>query len=868
MPRFGVQFIAVILCAFGFWISELRLAGAKPAWVRASVRDDVTVTTLDNELTVVLAPKAGSSVATVNVWIGVGSVHEPPELNGIAHFFEHMIFKGSAQYEGIVDSVIEGLGGTSNASTSLDYTEYYISLPSEHVNAAIALWADLLINGVFAEAELLRERAVVLREGDQRDDDPDSYFFRRARRAFYGAHPYGQPILGTEETVSGITREAFRAWLDAYYVPNNMIVIVAGGIDPEAALQQVETHFGSMEARPLPELAVPALAPRTTVEQFELTRDIEQERLYMAWPGPAISDLDDMVAMDVLLSILSEGRSSRFYRNIIRDLGVVTAADASYFTTRYPSVFSLSAQYPPDRAALVRNALLYEMERILEGDLTPAEVETAQTILVAGLERQFERSRGLASFLGFYGMLTGDPLYGFEYLDRIRAITVADVVAVARKYVRPGTQLEARLRPEAAASAVPAERDVLLTLDNGLRLLLQEDKSTGVVTFQTFVGTGTSVEPSDQAGISAFTQSLLLRGTASRSEADIFEAIENMGATLSQSQLPDMAILTLVATTDTWRDALPIYLDVLMNPAFAEEEFNRLQRERLLAIEAERDSHFTTIYHRLLRALYGDGGYGNPELGTSESIGDLTLDDVKAFYAQYYVPANMAVAAVGHMEAELMAARLETAWQAPAGPDALRRPRGLRQINLETSQTVTTERADANLTWLVMGFPGPAASSEDYAAMKVLNSIIGSGSSSRLFSLVRGQEGQAYSVGSFLPSRAGHSHLALYAIVLPEYSEAAADAMLAIAQDIAARGVTQEELDLAVRREIGDYVRRRETAEQRAFDLGWYEMLGAGYALGEAYPDRLRAVTAADVQRVASQYLQHHVVSVLQPPPQ
>ena len=866
MPRFGVQFIAIALCAFGVWISELGLAGAQPAWVRASVRDDVTVTTLDNELTVVLAPKAGSSVATVNVWIGVGSVHEPPELNGIAHFFEHMIFKGSAQYEGIVDSVIEGWGGTSNAATSLDYTEYYISLPSEHVNAAIELWADLLINGVFAEDELLRERAVVLREGDQRDDDPDSYFFRRARSAFYGAHPYGQPILGTEETVSGITREAFLAWLEAYYVPNNMIVIVAGDIDSEAALQQVKTHFGSMEARPLPALAAPALAPRTTVERLELTRDVEQERLYMAWPGPAISDRDDMVAMDVLLSVLSEGRSSRFYRNIVRDLGVVTAADASYFTTRYPSVFSLSAQYPPDRAELVRGALLYEMERILAGDLTPAEVATARTILIAGLERQFERSRGLASYLGFYGMLTGNPLYGFEYLDRIRDITVADVVAVARKYVQPGTQLEARLRPAAATSAVPAERDVLLTLDNGLRLLLQEDKSTGVVTFQTFVGTGTAVERSDQAGISAFTQSLLLRGTASRSEADIFEAIENLGATLSQSQLPDMAVLTLVATTDTWRDALPIYLDVLMNPAFAEEEFNRMQRERLLAIEAERDSHFATIYNRLLRALYGDGGYGNSELGTSESIGALTLDDVKAFHAQYYVPANMAVAAVGHMDAELMAARLETAWHALAAPDAPSLPRGMLHINLAASQTVTTERADANLAWLVMGFPGPAVSSEDYAAMKVLNSIIGSGSSSRLFSLVRGQEGQAYSVGSFLPSRAGHSHLALYAIVLPAYRDAAVEAMLAIAHDIAERGVTQEELDLAVRREIGDYVLRRETAEQRAFDLGWYEMLGAGYALGEAYPDRLRAVTAADVQRVASQYLQRYVVSVLQPP--
>lgn len=862
MPRLLMQLLAVVVCVLGLWTGIP--AGTGHVLAQNTIRDNVRVTVLDNELTVILAPKAGAPVATVNVWIGVGSVHEPPQLNGIAHFFEHMIFKGSPQYPGNVFAAIEGLGGSANASTSLDWTQYYISLPSEHVSAAIELWADLLINGLFTAEEMLRERDVILREGQQRDDNPDNYLAAEVWRAFYGDHPYGKPILGTGETVSGITREDFLAWLDTYYVPNNMIVVVAGDIDPDEALQQVKTHFGIMEPRPLPHLEPAAPAPRTAVEQLYLTRDTEQERLSMAFPGPAIDDLDDTVAMDVLLYVLSGGRSSRLYRNVVRDLGIVTDADAWYFTTRYPGILGLSAQYPPVQATLVRNALLHEVERILDGDLTQAEVETARRVLIAGMERDFERSRDLSFSLGFSGLLTGDPLYIFKYMDSIRAVTVEDVVAVTRKYAQPGTQLEVRLGPGPAMDQ-GMDRDRLLTLDNGLRLLLQEDEASQIVAFQTFVGTGTSVETAEQAGISAFTNSFLLRGTETRSEEEIFAATENLGATLSQSQLPDMASLSLVATADTWSDALPIYLDVLMNPAFAEEEFQRLQNDILLQIEAEQSSLFTVIYNQLLQSLYGDSGYGNPELGTVDSITALTVDAIKDFHARHYVPGNMIISVVGNMDASLMAAYLTTALQ---GLESTGAPveHGARHSRLETSETVQIERSDANLVWLVMGFPGPAVSSEDYAAMKVLNSIIGDGASSRLFATLRGQQGLVYSTGSFFPSRAGHSHLALYAIAAPEYREATVEAILAIVQDIADNGVADEELDLAVRREVGNYVLRRETAEQRAFDRGWYEMLGAGYTLSDKYPDRLRAVTTDDLQRVAAQYLQHYAVSVLSPP--
>ena len=296
MPKPLLRLATVIICAFGLWGGLLVPSATGQVQALDSVRDDIVIETLDNGLTVVVAPRAGSSVATVEVWIGVGSAQEPTELNGIAHFFEHMIFKGSTRFQD-VDTVVEGWGGSSNASTSFDFTNYYVSVPQEYAEASIDLVADILINGLFPEEELIKERDVVLREGDQRNDNPDSYLFYQVWDAYYGQHPYGQPILGTEETVSSITRDDFLNWLGTYYVPNNMTVVVAGGVDPDRVLTQIQSSFGGMEAKDLPAFEPSNLEPGSGVEEMFLSREVEQERLFMAWPAPPVEEFDDVVSM-------------------------------------------------------------------------------------------------------------------------------------------------------------------------------------------------------------------------------------------------------------------------------------------------------------------------------------------------------------------------------------------------------------------------------------------------------------------------------------------------------------------------------------------------------------------------------------------
>jgi predicted Zn-dependent peptidase len=415
------------------------------------------------------------------------------------------------------------------------------------------------------------------------------------------------------------------------------------------------------------------------------------------------------------------------------------------------------------------------------------------------------------------------------------------------------------LIPESVAPTT----DELVTLPNGLKLILREDASAETVALQAFVGTGARAEPPELAGIAELTSRLLLRGTTTRSEEEIFTEIENLGAQLSQDVLADMAHVTLVAPTETLQRALPIYLDVLLNPAFAPDEVERAKTDFIREIRAQADQNFSVIYNNFQSALYGAHPYGR--IPTPESVSRITRDDVVQFYRKYYVPNNMTIVAVGAFDRALLEALVRAKLQElPKGAEELPlKPQPISLALTENKRVAATKRS--NLSWLILGYPAPPVSSPDYPAMKLLNAILGGGMSSRLFSELRDKRGLAYSTGSFYPSRAEDSHLVTYIIALPENAETAQQGILEIIKDIQENGVPEDELERAKSYVIGNYRIDHETAERRAWYLGWYETLGVGYQMDAQYPELIQAVTSDDIKRVAQKYLQNYVLSVLGP---
>jgi zinc protease len=847
MKRFVL--VGALLIALALWPS---LSSAQP---------DVYAFTLDNGLTVLLVPRPGTGITAVDIWVNVGSLNETREISGISHFFEHMLFKGTERRPGGIDKEIEALGGRTNASTSYDFTHYYIILPSEHTELALDIIADITQNSTFPQEEIAREKEVVLREQQQRSDDPTSFAFFTMRQDFYTVHPYKLPIIGFADSLEKLTREDFLTWMKTYYVPNNMTLVVAGDIELEKTLQIVKEKFGAMQPKEIPAQTYPKEPARTQKIIKEIRRDVRQGYLIFAWPGPSIKEPQDVYAMDVLITALSEGRSSRFYKNLKKERGLVTTIDASYFTQKEPGIFNIYAEFPYENRVAVEQAILSELKEILDGKLSAEEIERAKRVLLAREALQAETAAGFAGTLGFYSVVAGDYQFALTYPEKIRAVTVEDVLAVARKYINLDVYYELVLIPESAPEQPTT--DELITLPNGLKLILREDPKAETVALQAFVGTGARAEPPDFAGIAELTSRLLLRGTTTRSEEEIFTELEDLGAQLSQDILADMAYVTLVAPKETFERALAIYLDVLLNPAFAPDEVERAKTEFIREIRAQADQNFSIIYENFQKALYGDHPYGR--FPTPESVARIAREDIVQFYKKYYVPNNMTLVAVGAFDRALVEALLRAKLQElPKGAEDLPlKPQPIALALTENKRVEATKRS--NLTWLIVGYPAPPVASPDYPAMKVLNAILGGGMSSRLFSELRDKRALAYSTGSFYPSRAEESHLVTYIIALPDNAEAARQGILEIIKEIQERGVPHEELERAKSYVIGNYRIEHETTERRAWYLGWYETLGVGYQMDAHYPQLIQAVTAEDIQRVAQKYLQQYVLSLVGP---
>ena len=408
---------------------------------------------LENGLQVLLVPQKGVEITTVDLWVKAGSVNEGPEKNGLSHFFEHMLFVATENRpQGTIAREVESVGGLTNAATSRDFTHYFINLPSSHLKKAIDILADITRNSTFPRAKLEREKRVILREMEQRKDSPASYVRQLLWQNFFEEHSYQLPIIGTRDTLQGLTREDFLKYMEEYYVPSNMTLVISGNFDRQKALSEIKDTFGQIKARLAPSHPSPegiSDAKLSKKRKKVVTGDVNQDYLALAWKAPSVKNKEEVYAIDLLTSLLSGGRTSRLYKNVYKDRSLVTAPpSASYATTRYPSIFYLYAQLPPENYEKAKSALLGELRRIIKEGVSKEELSRAKTKILSDYAFSNETYQGVASTLGYYATVAADYKFALEYPQGIRSVTTEDIQKVLRKYVDTETYFEVLLKPE------------------------------------------------------------------------------------------------------------------------------------------------------------------------------------------------------------------------------------------------------------------------------------------------------------------------------------------------------------------------------------------------------------------------------------
>lgn len=410
---------------------------------------DLALIRLPNGVRVALDPMPGLATAALGVWQRVGARWEPAELNGIAHLFEHMAFKGAGRRDARqFAEAIESVGGSINAATSYERTAYYARVLAEHAPFALDLIADILFAPHWAPEDLEKEKGVVAQERGEAFDVPDDRVFELHQGALYAGQALGRPVLGEDATLANVSVEALRSFHDAHMTPDRVVIAIAGAFDRAGFLDVVETRFASLKPRAVQTCA----AARALAGRASEARKLEQTHLVLSWPGPA-AGADTLYAARLMSEIFGGGMSSRLFQEVREARGLVYAIDSFFDTYEDDGRLCVYAGCAPKNARDVAAIVSEQLQRLAadgpnEGELQRAKAG-ARAQMLMGLEAPSARAEARAS-----QMLLKDKLIDFdEVRARLDAVSAADVQAIARAALA-GPACAAIIGPKAGHGAL------------------------------------------------------------------------------------------------------------------------------------------------------------------------------------------------------------------------------------------------------------------------------------------------------------------------------------------------------------------------------------------------------------------------------
>ncbi len=415
-----------------------------------------TLHRLPNGLTIV-AEHMPVDAVNLSLWLGVGSAVEADEINGMAHFLEHMIFKGTHRLaSGEFERQIEQRGAVTNAATSQDYTYYYITSAPQDFAELAPLQIEVLLNAAIPDEAFERERFVVLEEIRRSEDNPRRRTYYRSMEAGFDRLPYRRPVLGPAGVIEQLQPQQMRDFHATWYRPQSMTASVVGNLPVEQLIEIVAEGFAQAEAHAMNSIdRCPPQFPESSSESpFEsISREehiddsLQQARLVMLWRVPGMADLQQTYALDVLSSILAHGRTARLVRDLREERGLVSGISVSNMTYIRQGLFYISAQLPVENLEVVEAAILEHIRRLHTELISESEIQRVRTLVANRYIFGNETPSDRASLYGYYQSVMGDLMPALTYPEQIQALNGHNLQAAAQQYLDPNAYRAVILKP-------------------------------------------------------------------------------------------------------------------------------------------------------------------------------------------------------------------------------------------------------------------------------------------------------------------------------------------------------------------------------------------------------------------------------------
>ena len=841
-PFTAVAF-ATLVAAYAMAIAAEEQTDAKPTATKVASVEGITEYQLDNGLKFLLFPDQSKQQITVNITYLVGSRHEGYGETGMAHLLEHLVFKGTPNHPDIPAELTER-GASPNGTTWFDRTNYFETFPAtdDNLEWALDLEADRMINSFISKEDLDSEMTVVRNEWERGENSPGSVLQKRLMSTAFQWHNYGNSTIGARADIENVPIDRLQAFYRKYYQPDNAVLVVAGKFDPERAIELVEEKFGPI---PRPErTGANQLFPTYTAEPAQdgersvtLRRVGEVQLAMAAYHVPAGSH-EDFAALDVMAYVLSTQPAGRLYKNVVEP-GLAAGSGAFAFQLRDPGVLLANVQVrKEDDLVKATEAMLDTLHSLADEPPTDEEVERAKSNFAANFELGFNNPNAIARQISEWASM-GDWRLMFLHRDRLAEVTPEDVVAVAKKYLKPSNRTIGyyyptdETPPRAEIPATPdiaalvgdykgkeavsageafeptpeniAARTMIVTLSNGVEVALLPKENRGDAVTASFSfrhGTEESLMGKDTAA--SLAGSMLARGTAKRSRQEITDEFIR----LKIAGGINGGALSVGGSSTTVRENLPdairLAAELLREPSFPAEEFELLREQNLAGIEAQRTEpqpRASNALNRHVNSSYDkDHVFYTPTFDEQiERYKTVTVEQAKDFWASFYGAEGGTISIVGDFDPDEIVPVLEEAfgdWKAKEAYARVDRP--FVEVPAAIVDIETPDKSNA----VMYAFQRIQMRDDhpDYPAMVIGNYMLGGGFlNSRLATRIRQQDGLSYGVGSQFNANALDEIGTFngYAIFAPENGDKVVAAFREEVAKVLEEGFTAEEVEAA-----------------------------------------------------------------------
>ncbi|PYI52736.1 MAG: hypothetical protein DMC62_06815 [Verrucomicrobia bacterium] len=851
--------------------------------LKAAATNDSTVITfppstaqkwvLPNGLTVIVQEDHSAPVASVQAWCATGSIDEDEHLGaGLSHILEHMLFKGTkTRSTNVIAQKIQDVGGYINAYTSFDRTVFWIDVPKDGVATALDVLADAMMNSTLPPKEYMKEQEVIRREFAMGLDDPDRVAGLLLFATAYQRHPYHFPVIGDIEIYNQLTQDQVIQYYKTRYSPNNLTFVVVGDVDVAKVRQQLTEFFKAYPEKSLKPIFIPEEPPQLGRREVHQEFATELTHLSLAWHIPEVTN-PDVPALDLLSTVLGDGRSSRLYRRVREEAGLAYRISAFSYTPGDPGLFGIDATLDPKKREVAEQLVLHILDEVKQAGVTAEELIKAKKISLSHHLGALTTMRGQASDIGSNWLLTRNLNFSRDYLDAVQKVTLDDIKRVAAHYLTNENLTVISLNPKGSllpkagtAKPISAGEVQRFELSNGLRLLVREDARLPLVAVGAVFRSGLLAETPQTNGITRLMAKALLKGTTTRTAEQIANEIEAVGGSMSSEASNNTFNVSLEVTKPDVKLAVELLSDVWLNAIMPEKAIAREKEIQLAAIKQE-EEQMTTVARNILRqALFTQHPYALRANGSVDSVQRLTQKDLLEFRDRYVVAKNGVIFVFG----DVKAAEVKQLFEKALGgmrPGALALTDVHPAVPLGKTESVES-RKDKAQGVIMVGYRGADIFSPDRYALQLIDEA-SSDLGSRFFIRIREQMGLAYYVGASQMEGLVPGLFAFYLGTDPQKIEPVKIALLDEIRKLATDGLTNEELARAKKKLIGQQEIANQSNDSFGYQCALDELYGLGFNYYKSLQHNVEAVSLDDIKRVAAKYFrdQPYVLATVRPP--